>query len=202
MINPLTLIPPSEMAARCGSLLVSARSTRPSPTFSNVRSRLAFASRSASRSALVIHALPRVRRASIRCFASYYSVPFFVFYPLLIALFGVVQPLPLIAASVRVAAMVISTLNGLDRVPRCCQDARVHRMSPARRPASCACRRPRRICSPAPSSRSPIRSSASSPANSSSPAAGSAISIAYAYNDFDNRHDVCADAAGDRRRRR
>ena len=36
----------------------------------------------------LIHALPRVRRARDPLLASYYSVPVFVFYPLLVALFG------------------------------------------------------------------------------------------------------------------
>ena len=60
-----------------------------------------------------------MRRAVDPLLASYYSIPFFVFYPLLIALFGS-QHLPLIVIGFvfATAAMVISTLNGLDRVPR------------------------------------------------------------------------------------
>ena len=67
----------------------------------------------------IIHALPRVRRAVDPLLASYYSIPFFVFYPLLIALFGLnTIPLIVIGFVFATAAMVISTLNGLDRVPR------------------------------------------------------------------------------------
>ena len=82
----------------------------------------------------IIHALPRVRRAVDPLLASYYSIPFFVFYPLLIALFGLnTIPLIVIGFVFATAAMVISTLNGLDRVPRVMtKTARVLRLSPTR----------------------------------------------------------------------
>ena len=57
----------------------------------------------------IIHALPRVRRAVDPLLASYYSIPFFVFYPLLIALFGLnTIPLIVIGFVFATAAMVIS----------------------------------------------------------------------------------------------
>ena len=58
-------------------------------------------------------------------------MPFFVFYPLLVALLGL-NALPLIAIGVIFAApaMMLSTLAGLDRVPRVMRNvARVHRLS-------------------------------------------------------------------------
>jgi NitT/TauT family transport system permease protein len=68
---------------------------------------------------IIIHAIPRLRRAVDPLLASYYSIPFFVFYPLLIALFGLNKlPLIVIGFIFAAAAMVLSTLNGLDRVPR------------------------------------------------------------------------------------
>jgi NitT/TauT family transport system permease protein len=75
-----------------------------------------------------------VRRAVDPLLASYYSIPFFVFYPLLIALFGLnTIPLIVIGFIFATASMVISTLNGLDRVPRVMtKTARVLRLSPAR----------------------------------------------------------------------
>jgi NitT/TauT family transport system permease protein len=82
----------------------------------------------------IVHALPRVRRAIDPLLASYYSIPFFVFYPLLIALFGLnTVPLIVIGFVFATAAMVISTLNGLDRVPRVMlKTARILRLSPVR----------------------------------------------------------------------
>ena len=79
----------------------------------------------------LVHAQPRLRRALDPLLASWYAVPFFVFYPLLVALFGL-NALPLIAIGVIFAApaMMLSTLAGLDRVPRVMRKvARVHRLS-------------------------------------------------------------------------
>ncbi len=79
---------------------------------------------------LVIHALPRLREALDPFFATYYAVPIFIFYPVLIAIFGL-SPLPIVVIGVATAvvAMIIATLNGLDRVPRVLlKVARVHRL--------------------------------------------------------------------------
>mgnify|MGYP001545242528 FL=1 len=82
---------------------------------------------------LVIHALPRLRRAVEPLLAAYYGVPVFVFYPLLVALFGLsIVPLVIIGAAFGLAAMTISTVSGLDRVPRVLLKlARVHHLSRA-----------------------------------------------------------------------
>jgi NitT/TauT family transport system permease protein len=79
---------------------------------------------------LLVHALPRVREALDPFFATYYAVPIFIFYPVLIAIFGLsLVPILLIGVATAVVAMVIATLNGLDRVPRVLTKvARVHRM--------------------------------------------------------------------------
>jgi NitT/TauT family transport system permease protein len=79
---------------------------------------------------LTIHALPRVREALDPFFATYYAVPIFIFYPVLIAIFGLSpMPIVLIGIATAVVAMIIATLNGLDRVPRVLSKvARVHRL--------------------------------------------------------------------------
>jgi NitT/TauT family transport system permease protein len=79
---------------------------------------------------LLIHALPRVRAALDPLFATYYAVPIFIFYPVLIAIFGLsLVPILLIGIATAIVAMIIATLNGLDRVPRVLTKvARVHRM--------------------------------------------------------------------------
>jgi NitT/TauT family transport system permease protein len=80
---------------------------------------------------IAIHALPRVRTALDPFFATYYAVPVFIFYPVLIAIFGLsVMPIVLIGVATAIVAMIIATLNGLDRVPRVLTKvARVHRLS-------------------------------------------------------------------------
>jgi NitT/TauT family transport system permease protein len=68
---------------------------------------------------LLIHALPRAREALDPLFATYYAVPIFIFYPVLIAIFGLsLLPILLIGIATAIVAMIIATLNGLDRVPR------------------------------------------------------------------------------------
>jgi NitT/TauT family transport system permease protein len=79
---------------------------------------------------LLIHALPRAREVLEPLFATYYAVPIFIFYPVLIAIFGLsLVPILLIGVATAMVAMIIATLNGLDRVPRVLTKvARVHRM--------------------------------------------------------------------------
>jgi NitT/TauT family transport system permease protein len=77
-----------------------------------------------------LHSLPAVRRAIDPLLGSWYAVPIFVFYPLLVAVFGLGN-LPLIAIGfiAAVPAMMLATLVGLDRVPRVLRKvARVHRL--------------------------------------------------------------------------
>ncbi|MGH6674559.1 MAG: ABC transporter permease [Xanthobacteraceae bacterium] len=83
---------------------------------------------------VAIHALPRIRAALDPFFATYYAVPVFIFYPVLIAIFGLsVMPIVLIGVATAVVAMIIATLNGLDRVPSVLTKvARVHRLGRVR----------------------------------------------------------------------
>jgi NitT/TauT family transport system permease protein len=134
-INPLTLIPPSEMASSLWELIASGQITADiAQTFSTVAIAFALSVTTGFLLGAIVHALPRVRRAIDPLLASYYSIPFFVFYPLLIALFGLnTIPLIVIGFVFATAAMVISTLTGLDRVPRVMtKTARILRLSPGR----------------------------------------------------------------------
>src|SRR6202022_4834605 len=77
-----------------------------------------------------VHAPPRVRQALDPFFATYYAVPIFIFYPVLIVIFGLsVMPIVLMGVATAIVALVISTLTGLDRVPQVLsKGARVPRM--------------------------------------------------------------------------
>jgi NitT/TauT family transport system permease protein len=69
--------------------------------------------------AVIIHALPGLRTALDPIFATYYAIPVLAFYPLLIILFGLGDiPQIVIAFMLGVVAVILNTLNGLDRVPR------------------------------------------------------------------------------------
>jgi NitT/TauT family transport system permease protein len=78
----------------------------------------------------IIHALPRVRQSLDPFFATYYAVPIFIFYPVMIVIFGLSAiPIVLMGVATAIVAMIIATLNGLDRVPQVLTKvARVHRM--------------------------------------------------------------------------
>jgi len=133
VIKPLTMIPPSVMAVELGRLIAAGEITDDIlQTASEVGTAFAVSVLAGFALGALVQALPRVRRAIDPLLASWYAVPFFVFYPLLVALFGM-NVLPLIAIGVVFAtpAMMLSTIAGLDRVPRVLRKlARVHRMSP------------------------------------------------------------------------
>jgi NitT/TauT family transport system permease protein len=120
IIDPRTLIPPSEMVRKLAGLLFTEDMLGGiTQTFSTVGAAFLLAVSLGFCAGAIVHALPRVRRAIDPLLASYYSIPFFVFYPLLIAVFGLnTIPLIVIGFVFAAAAMVLATLNGLDRVPR------------------------------------------------------------------------------------
>jgi NitT/TauT family transport system permease protein len=132
LIDPLTLIPPSEMAAAMLQLLVSGEiSGDIAHTFLTVTMAFIAAVLAGFIVGAALHELPRVRRAIDPLLASYYAIPIFVFYPLLVAVFGL-NALPLIAIGflAAVPAMLIGTLLGLDRVPRVLRKtAKVYRLN-------------------------------------------------------------------------
>lgn len=131
MIDKLTLIPPSAMAGAMLELLASGEiSGDIAHTFLTVAIAFVAAVLVGFSGGAILHGVPRVRRAIDPLLASYYAVPIFVFYPLLVAVFGL-NALPLIAIGflAAVPAMLLGTLLGLDRVPRVLRKAaRVHRL--------------------------------------------------------------------------
>lgn len=131
-IPRLTMIPPSEMAQHLWAGLVAGKFTADIAfTFANIGAAIAISILLGASLGLLIHALPRLRRLLDPMLASYYSVPTFVFYPLLIVLLGLTRwPLVAIGAMFGVVAMILNTINGLDRIPRVMTKAgRVLRLS-------------------------------------------------------------------------
>ena len=137
VIARFTMIPPTEMAVSLFALARGAPWFWPDVLYS-LRN-LAFAALIAILggflTGLFVHAFPRLRRTLDPLFASYYSVPTFVLYPLLIVVFGV-GPASLIVmgAIFGVVAMIVATLTALDRIPRVyLKTARIMGLDPARR---------------------------------------------------------------------
>jgi NitT/TauT family transport system permease protein len=131
LIDPHVVIPPSQMAEALVQLLISGRvNPEIARTFGIVLIAAVISVVAGFALGVVVHALPRVRQALDPFFATYYAVPIFIFYPVLIVIFGLsVMPIVLMGVATAIVAMIISTLNGLDRVPQVLSKvARVHRM--------------------------------------------------------------------------
>jgi len=119
VVSRLTIIPPSEMAAWLWHMMLEGDITAPlRQTLTNVAIAFGCAVITGFLFGAGVHALPRLRRTLDPLFASYYAIPIFAFYPLFIVIFGL-NDIPLIAIGYlfAVVAMVMNTLNGLDRVP-------------------------------------------------------------------------------------
>jgi NitT/TauT family transport system permease protein len=119
LIDAITIIPPSAMAAGAWKLLVSGRYTEDILlTLGSVALATVLAVVGGFSLGYGLFRLPRLRRALDPLLASYYAVPTFIFYPLFIVLFGL-NRLPLVAIGFVFAAvaMAINTLTGFERVP-------------------------------------------------------------------------------------
>jgi NitT/TauT family transport system permease protein len=131
LIDRRVVIPPSQMADALIRLLISGQANEQIlSTFGVILAAIVIAVIGGFILGVVIHALPRLRQALDPFFATYYAVPIFIFYPAMIPIFGLSAiPIMLMGVLTAIVAMVIATLNGLDRVPRVLTKvARVHRL--------------------------------------------------------------------------
>lgn len=136
VINRLTMIPPSEMVVALWEILRAGKFNDDIAfTVFNTLAAILLSILGGFAIGAALHALPRVRRAFEPLLSAYYAVPTFVFYPLLIVVFGVGRTaLIVMGAMFGVVAMIVNTLLGLDRVaPVIAKTAAVLRLGPARR---------------------------------------------------------------------
>lgn len=115
-----TIIPPSEMVSELVRLLLRDEYWGDiQATLTSVAVAFGLALILGFAAGVVIHALPRFRRALDPFLATYYAVPFFALYPVFIVLFGIGRaPIIVVGVLFGVVAMIIATLNGLDRIPK------------------------------------------------------------------------------------
>lgn len=134
VIDPFTMIAPSQMVVA----LVTDATTKPwfwpdvGYTLFNIVSAVAISVIGGFVIGIAVHAMPRLRTMLDPIFTSYYSVPTFVLYPLLIGVFGI-GPMSLIVmgALFGIVAMIVATLGAIDRIPRVLlKFARVSRLDP------------------------------------------------------------------------
>ena len=119
LIKRFTMIPPSEMFVSVVHLFQNPEVVFDiGQTLRSVALSLSFALVIGFLAGALLYPFPRARRIADPLLGTYYSVPVFVFYPLLIVLFGLNWiPKTIIGFLYAFVAMIINTLNGLDRVP-------------------------------------------------------------------------------------
>lgn len=119
-IDPVSFIPPSRMVSGAWTLLASGDYTNDIlQTLLNAVLATTLAVVGGFAFGVCLFKLPRVRRVVDPLLLSYYAVPIFVVYPILIVIFGLNRwPLVAIGFLFGVVAMATNTLNGFERVPR------------------------------------------------------------------------------------
>ena len=119
IIDRVTMIPPTEMAASLWNILGSGQFNNDILfTSCNIIIAAVFAIVVGFFVGAGLHAVPRLRRPIEPLLSAYYAVPTFVFYPLLIVAFGVGRAaLVVMGAMFGVVAMIVNTTLGLDHVP-------------------------------------------------------------------------------------
>jgi len=134
VIDAFTMPAPSKILADLWSMHISGKHNAAiAKTMSNAGVALGISIACGILIAVLVHRLLLVREALDPLFATYYAVPVIAFYPLLIILFGVGDaPKIAIATMLSIIAVIVNTLNGLDRVPRVLlKTARIVRMTHA-----------------------------------------------------------------------
>jgi len=118
-IDPFTMIAPSAMAAALIDLIRQGKIGGDLAfTLTNMAASMALAVTAGFLIGAAIHALPRLRKVVDPLLAAYYAVPTFVFYPLLVVIFGLNRlPLIVIGAMFGTVGMAVNTIDGIDRIP-------------------------------------------------------------------------------------
>jgi NitT/TauT family transport system permease protein len=119
VIDRITMQPPHRILYDLGAILASGKyNAAIAKTLTNASIALALALVVGVLTAVVLHGHRAVRETLDPLFATYYAVPVFAFYPLLIVLLGLGDaPQIGIGFMLGVVAVIVTTLNGLDRVP-------------------------------------------------------------------------------------
>jgi NitT/TauT family transport system permease protein len=133
VIDKITMQPPHLIARDLYRMLASGRMNGAIvKTLSNTLLALVMALGVGIATGALLHRIRALRDTLDPLFATYYAVPVFAFYPFFIVVFGLGDlPQVLIAFMLGVVAVIVNTLNGLDRVPVVLRKtARILRLSP------------------------------------------------------------------------
>ena len=131
VIDRFAMIPPSEILWHLGKIL-SGGQMWPAiiKTLTNVTVACVAAVLAGVIFGTLIHGWRALRETLDPLFAAYYAIPVYAFYPLFIVIFGLGDlPQVLVGFMLALVAVIVNTLNGLDRVPRVLlKTARVQRL--------------------------------------------------------------------------
>jgi len=133
VIDKITMPPPHRIAIDLFALLASGKLfPEIGKSFANVMLAFALAYVIGIATGTVLHGFRILRDTLDPLFATYYAIPIFAFYPLFIIIFGLGDgPQVLIGFLLAVVAVIVTILNGLDRVPRVLRKtALISRLSP------------------------------------------------------------------------
>ena len=133
VIDKITMQAPHLIVRDLYRMLVSGRMNAAiAKTLSNTALALVLALGVGVIAGALLHRVRALRDTLDPLFATYYAVPVFAFYPFFIVVFGLGDlPQVLIAFMLGVVAVIVNTLNGLDRVPQVLlKTARIMQMSP------------------------------------------------------------------------
>ena len=120
VIDKITMPPPHRIAIDFFNLMWSGKLyAEIGKSLANVMLAFALAYVLGIATGTVLHGFRTVRETLDPLFATYYAIPIFAFYPLFILIFGLGDgPQVLIGFLLGVVAVIVTILNGLDRVPR------------------------------------------------------------------------------------
>ena len=120
VIDKITMPPPHRIAIDFAHLMLSGRLyPEIGKSLANVLLAFVLAYVAGIATGTVLHGFKAVRETLDPLFATYYAIPIFAFYPLFILIFGLGDgPQVLIGFLLAVVAVIVTILNGLDRVPR------------------------------------------------------------------------------------
>jgi NitT/TauT family transport system permease protein len=119
VIDKITMPPPHRIAIDFVNLMLAGKLyPEIGKSLANVMLAFALAYVIGIATGTVLHGFRAVRETLDPLFATYYAIPIFAFYPLFILIFGLGDgPQVLIGFLLGVVAVIVTMLNGLDRVP-------------------------------------------------------------------------------------
>lgn len=121
LVDSFSLVPLSAMAGRAVILLTSPAFLVQDlmPSLAAIAASFALATVLGIMTGLLIWAVPAVRHSLDPWLATYYAIPTFALYPLLVVVMGVgVAPIILLGTLFAVVAMISAMVDGLDAIPR------------------------------------------------------------------------------------